>query len=95
MPTVLALLLLLLLPAAPASAAEEDIALPDGPGREAVERNCAACHSLDYIPMNHPIFDRDGWRKEVDKMINAMGAPISPEDAETITVWLARNFSSK
>src|SRR5689334_16564513 len=85
-----ALLWLLLL--APAQADEKPVALKDGPGRSAVEANCAACHSLDYIPMNSPFLNPKGWETEVSKMINAFGAPIAPEDAKAITDYLARNY---
>jgi len=33
-------------------------------------------HSLDYITLNTHIMDKAGWEKTVNKMINAMGAPL-------------------
>jgi mono/diheme cytochrome c family protein len=90
LPLAPALLWLLLL--APAHAGEKPVALKDGAGRSAVEANCAACHSLDYIRMNSPFLSPKAWEAEVSKMINAYGAPIAPDDAKTITDYLARNY---
>jgi len=52
----------------------------------------AACHSLAYIPMNSPYLKPAQWDAEVDKMINAMGAPIDPADAQAIKNYLANNY---
>jgi hypothetical protein len=71
---------------------EGSIKLKDGPGRELVERDCVACHSLDYIPMNSPFLDRKGWEGSVAKMINVMGAPIATQDVPAIVHYLTRNY---
>jgi mono/diheme cytochrome c family protein len=81
-----------LLLATTASAAESDVRLRPGAGRELVQANCAACHSLDYIQMNSPFLDREGWQKSVDKMIKVMGAPIRPEDVAPIVAYLATAY---
>ena len=86
------ILLLSLLVAAPALADESAIKLKDGAGRDLVERNCIACHSLDYIPMNSPFLDRKGWEGSVTKMMKVMGAPIPAEDVPGIVDYLARNY---
>ena len=46
--------------ALPALAQEQEIKLKPGPGLDKVEGNCAACHSLAYIPMNSPFLNADG-----------------------------------
>jgi mono/diheme cytochrome c family protein len=74
------------------AAEEKPVPLKDGPGRETVENNCAACHSLDYIRINAPFPDRKLWEAEVAKMINAFGATIDPPDAKTIVDYLARAY---
>src|SRR5262249_31841446 len=61
-------------------------------GVDKVEINCAACHSLDYIPMNSPFLSAAEWDAEVTKMINAFGAPISPGDAKIIGDYLKANY---
>jgi sulfite dehydrogenase (cytochrome) subunit B len=75
-----------------ARADETDIALKEGHGRDAVLNNCGACHSLDYIPMNSPFFDKAGWDAEVTKMIKAYGAPIQDADAKEIAAYLSANY---
>jgi sulfite dehydrogenase (cytochrome) subunit B len=83
---------LLLLAALPALADESAIKLKDAPGRELAEKNCVACHSLDYIPMNSPFLDRKGWEGSVTKMIKVMGAPIPDADVAGLVDYLARNY---
>ena len=36
--------------------------------------------------------NRKGWQSEVDKMINAYGAPIGVGDAKTIVDYLTANY---
>jgi sulfite dehydrogenase (cytochrome) subunit B len=90
MKTPLSLSLLLI--AGLAFAAEQRIALKDGPGRDKVEANCASCHSVDYIVANSPFMNRQVWDAEVTKMIKAFGAPISDADAKEISEYLAKNY---
>ena len=76
-------------------AQERPIALATGPGRDAVEKHCSSiCHSLDYLTMNSPILDRQGWTSEVDKMITVFGAPIRPDEAAIIIDYLAKNYGA-
>ena len=86
------LLTSLLLAAGIVIAAEQRVALKDGPGRDKVEANCAACHSLDYILGNSPFMNRTVWDAEVTKMIKAFGAPISDADAKEIVDYLTKNY---
>ncbi len=71
-----------------AAAKEEDesaITLKDGAGRDLVEANCAACHSLDYVVMNSVFLDQKGWTAEVTKMVKVFGAGIDdPTQAEIV-----------
>ena len=76
-----------------ASAQEQEIKLKQGPGLDKVEGNCAACHTLAYIPMNSPYLDAKGWHAEVTKMVKAYGAPIDDADAKAIAEYLAKNYS--
>ncbi len=79
---------LIVLPAA----AEAPIQLKKGEGLDKVEGNCAACHTLAYIPMNSPYLDTKGWEAEVNKMIKAYGAPIDEADAKAIKEYLSKNY---
>ena len=82
----------LLLIAGGALAAERPVPLKDAPGRATAENLCSGCHSLDYIRINAPFMNRQTWTAEVNKMIQAFGAPIAPQDANTIIDYLAANY---
>jgi hypothetical protein len=73
-------------------AQERRLELKDGPGRAQVEANCGSCHSLDYILMNSPFLDRNGWDGSVTKMIKVFGAPINADDAKAIVEYLNANY---
>ena len=73
-------------------ASEESAPLQDAPGRDLVVARCSVCHSVDYVQMNAPVFDRTGWQKSVRKMIDQFGAPISEDDAGRIVEYLANNY---
>ena len=75
-----------------AAAGEKPVQIKNAPGADKVEANCAACHSLDYIPMNSTFLNAAGWDAEVTKMISAFGAPISPDDAKIIGDYLKANY---
>lgn len=79
---------------ATAVAQESKTVLKEGPGKEKLNA-CVACHSLDYIEMNSRFLDKAGWTAEVNKMINAFGAPIDKADAEIIAAYLAENYGKK
>jgi len=81
---------LIILPAA--AAAEQVIKLKPGPGADKVVANCAACHSLAYIPMNSPFLNAAGWDATVTKMIKAFGAPIDDAEARAIADYLKKNY---
>jgi hypothetical protein len=93
-------LLLLPVTSAPAEEIKElkslklDVPLPDemfppGPGADAINGNCLACHSADHV-MNQPSLTKEGWEEVVEKMITAYKAPISEKDASHIVDYLAR-----
>lgn len=84
--------LLAALATAPGLADEGQFRLKEGEGRQLVEANCSMCHSLDYIQMNSPLFDRKGWEASVAKMMKVMGAPIRNEDVPAIVDYLASRY---
>lgn len=75
-----------------AAAGEETISLRDGQGQQAVVANCSGCHSLDYILTNSPFLDRAGWDTVLNKMIEAMGAPVTAADRAAILDYLTRQY---
>jgi mono/diheme cytochrome c family protein len=90
----IAISLFVFLLATPALADEKPVGLKKAPGLDKVEANCAACHSLDYIPMNSPFPNGALWDAEVTKMIKAFGAPIDEADAKAIADYLKQNYGS-
>lgn len=63
-----------------------------GDGVEVAEANCGTCHSADYIEYQPPHKGADFWAAEVHKMVAAYGAPITEEDASTISAYLAAQY---
>ena len=90
--TSLLLTLAFVIAAGVVTAQERRLELKDGPGRAQVEANCGSCHSLDYILMNSPFLDRNGWDGSVNKMIKVFGAPINADDAKAIVEYLSANY---
>jgi hypothetical protein len=66
-----------------------DAMFPAGPGSDAINSNCLACHSADHV-LNQPSLSREAWQEVVNKMITAYRAPISPDDAKAIVDYLVR-----
>jgi hypothetical protein len=85
--------IMMALMAIPVAADEQKpVRLKQAPGLDKVEANCSGCHTLDYIPMNSPFLNADGWEAEVAKMINAFAAPIDQADAKVIADYLKKNY---
>src|SRR5229473_3936181 len=61
-------------------------ALPDGPGKEVVQAQCAKCHSLGLIP-NAGGYTRQGWADLFDTMV-----ALSPDQKADVAAYLAKNF---
>jgi hypothetical protein len=61
--------------------------LPDGPNRDLTVNRCTLCHSTRLITMQ-PKFSREAWTAEVKKMRTVFGAPVAPEDADSIVDYL-------
>jgi mono/diheme cytochrome c family protein len=63
--------------------------LPPGDGRDLTAAVCAGCHSLRPVLML-----RDGpagWKETVQEMVKR-GAPLLPQEAETVAQYLAKNL---
>ena len=48
---------------------DSDKMFPAGPGSDAINNNCLACHSADMV-LNQPALSKQAWAAEVNKMIN-------------------------
>ena len=66
---------------------DSDKMFPAGPGSDAINNNCLACHSADMV-LNQPALSKPAWATEVNKMINNYKAPIAPEDVGPIVEYL-------
>jgi hypothetical protein len=64
-----------------------DRMFPAGPGSDAINNNCLACHSAGMV-LNEPSLSKQAWTAEVNKMINNYKAPVAPEDVGTIIEYL-------
>lgn len=65
------------------------VALPDGPGKELVAQRCALCHNLERVAAVKR--ERKAWPVIVADMV-AQGAPVTADEAKTISDYLDTNF---
>lgn len=68
------------------------VSLPDGPGKDLVEKNCVLCHGLDRVAQVKRS-DR-GWTQVLDRMV-FYGAPLSDKDQKTVAAYLDSKFGTK
>ena len=66
---------------------DSDRMFPDGPGSDAINNNCLACHSAGMV-LNQPALSKQAWTAEVDKMNHVYRAPVAPEDVGAIVEYL-------
>ena len=66
---------------------DSDRMFPDGPGSDAINNNCLACHSAGMV-LNQPALSKQAWAAEVTKMINTYKAPVASEDVGPIVEYL-------
>jgi cytochrome c5 len=64
-----------------------DDMFPNGPGADAINNNCLACHSADMV-LNQPVLSKAQWEAQVNLMRTAYKAPIDPKDAGAIVDYL-------
>lgn len=61
----------------------------EGPGADAANNNCLACHSVGMV-LTQPPLSRQTWEAEVAKMRNVYKAPIANEDVTPIVDYLSK-----
>ena len=66
-----------------------DRMFPEGPGADAINNNCLACHSAGMV-LNQPALPKAEWQAEVDKMRAAYKAPIDDKDVDEIIDYLVK-----
>jgi hypothetical protein len=62
---------------------------PEGPGAEAINRNCTGCHSPGMV-LTQPGLPQAVWQAEVDKMRTVYKAPVDADDVPAIVTYLTR-----
>jgi cytochrome c553 len=60
-----------------------------GPGADAINDNCLACHSTEMV-LTQPALPKATWEAEVHKMITAYKAPVDEKDVGAIVDYLVR-----
>ena len=68
---------------------QRPVTLPDGAGKQLVQTRCALCHDLERVAEVKR--KKEDWAPIVANMV-AWGAPATPDEAKTITDYLAANF---
>lgn len=66
---------------------EDPMALPEGPGRQAVVDNCLACHSPSTM-LQQPRVSREKWESIAGKMIEVYKAPVDPAAIPAIADYM-------
>jgi competence protein ComEA len=66
--------------------------LPDGPGKETMQRVCSGCHGAEVVLGKR--LSRDGWNQVVVNMIQR-GAQGSDDDFADIVDYLTNSVSAK
>jgi len=64
--------------------------LPEGSGKEILEKQCSTCHTIEVIVSER--HDADEWKRLVMEMIDR-GAEITDEQVPVVVDYLAANWS--
>ena len=67
----------------------QDTELPEGKGKETVQRLCSECHEITEVTATR--YTQPGWRRTVDDMISR-GAEGSADEMAEVVAYLARFF---
>jgi len=66
--------------------ADYDVEYPAGPGAEAANAHCRACHSPSMALVQPPLSEAE-WRGEVKKMMTVYKAPVPEDQIEPIVAY--------
>jgi virginiamycin B lyase len=66
--------------------------LPEGAGKETVQKACASCHALSTV--TNAGHNREEWTSVLHMMVTA-GAPVPKEQIPAVTDYLAKNFPER
>jgi virginiamycin B lyase len=66
--------------------------LPEGAGKETVQKACASCHALSTV--TNAGHNREEWTSVLHMMLTA-GAPVPKDQIPAVTDYLAKNFPER
>jgi cytochrome c5 len=66
-----------------------DAPLPDGKGKDLVQKDCSNCHALNVVTKQHNT--KQQWSDVMDDMVSK-GLDASDEEIATMTAYLNTNF---
>ncbi|WP_448664196.1 hypothetical protein ACG3SL_05835 [Sphingomonas sp. CJ20] len=66
--------------------------LPPGPALDLLNQACVSCHTLTTITAKRK--SADDWAATIQQMAGR-GAEVSPEEAATLTAYLAKNLPAE
>ena len=72
-----------------AFSAPQEVKLPEGEGKEIVQRVCTACHSAERIVREH--LNLEEWEDLIAAMEDE-GAEIEDDEYEVLVKYLVKNF---
>jgi cytochrome c5 len=67
----------------------------DLPGYPLVQRNCATCHSAQYVTTQPPASNRSYWDATVRKMKKPFGAQFPDEDVPVMVDYLVKTYGAE
>ena len=70
------------------------VQLPEGAGRQILNRACVTCHGLTEVTKFRGFYAREQWRDIVLTMVD-YGAPVGEKDVEVLTDYLTANLGKK
>jgi hypothetical protein len=73
---------------------DSDKMFPPGPGVDAINNNCLACHSAGMV-LTQPAQSKETWARLVHKMIESYKAPVAPQDVGPIVDYLSTTKGAK
>jgi sulfite dehydrogenase len=88
----------------PSSGQQRSITLPNEtatyvaselPGYQLVQRNCAGCHSAQYVAMQPPSSPRAWWDATIKKMKKPFGAPFPDDDIAPMVDYLVKTYGAE
>src|SRR5438093_9179346 len=66
--------------------------LPEGNGKQAVQKYCVQCHDLGQV--TRAGYSQEGWRNNIHMMLN-VGATLPQDEIESVIQYLAKHFPER